>query len=109
MCRIVMLFLVALATLCVSLHDVVADGGKGPPAWGCYPSNQRGNPDHVTLIHVNYTLGHVGFVHTPNFPNRFPLPLRCVWVFNNTKERRKDNAWRINFYLTQVSVVKDIF
>jgi len=81
---------------------VPAVSGKGPPAWECRPGEPGRSPDQVSLIHVDYALGRVGLVRTPRFPDRFPLPLRCVWVFNNTAERRRNPDWRLNFYLTQV-------
>ena len=43
----------------------------------------------------------VGLLQTPNFPNPFPLPLECLWIFDLTKIKGK----YLHFYFTQVSKV----
>ena len=42
-------------------------------------------PIKPTWIHSsNDAQRNIGMLATPNFPNRFPLPLRCMWIFDNT-------------------------
>ena len=45
----------------------------------------------------------LGIIQTPNFPKHFPLPLRCVWIFNNTKPSGQQANNFLLIYFTRVS------
>ena len=49
--------------------------------------NQAGKDDiqPIWISYSNDAKENIGILETPNFPDRFPLPLRCVWIFNNTE------------------------
>ena len=47
-----------------------------------------------------------GLIETPGYPNVFPLPLSCAWIFNKTgllegEETTGQTNW-IHLYFTQV-------
>jgi hypothetical protein len=48
------------------------------------------------------TQNNIGILETPNFPNRFPLPLRCVWIFDNTVMTNTDEQNKLFIYFTRV-------
>ena len=47
----------------------------------------------------------IGILETPNFPNRFPLPLRCLWIFNNTGPTVNNEPNNLFIYFTRVNKV----
>lgn len=53
-----------------------------------------------------------GFIHTPNFPKAFPLPIRCRWVIDKTAFEPQlgdtGNATQIYIYLTQLFVTSGL-
>ena len=48
--------------------------------------NQAGKDDiqPIWISYSNDAKENIGILETPNFPDRFPLPLRCIWIFDNT-------------------------
>ena len=69
--------------------------------------NQAGDDDihPIWISHSNDAKDNIGILETPNFPDRFPLPLRCVWIFNNTEPsypaNKKDRS-NLYIYFTRV-------
>jgi hypothetical protein len=51
-----------------------------------------------------------GVLETPRFPEKFPLPLECVWVFDKSglkqEEDREEEKYWIHLYFTQVRIVE---
>ena len=61
--------------------------GKDLTRYACVnQENQNMNQPIEPIIIKSSNDGHgnIGILETPNFPNRFPLPLRCMWIFENT-------------------------
>ena len=58
----------------------------------------------VTVIDVKENPS--GLIETPGFPDKFPLPLRCAWIFNKTKlltdEMETGQKYWVHMYFTQV-------
>ena len=52
----------------------------------------------------NDTHNNIGILETPNFPNRFPLPLRCVWIFDNNVMTNTDDKQKLFIYFTRVII-----
>lgn len=52
----------------------------------------------------NDTQNNIGILETPNFPNRFPLPLRCVWIFDNNAMTDTDDKQKLFIYFTRVII-----
>ena len=69
--------------------------------------NQAGKDDiqPIWISYSNVAQENIGILETPNFPDRFPLPLRCVWIFNNTEPsypaNKKDRS-NLYIYFTRV-------
>ena len=70
--------------------------------WGKYMS--MCSCSKVTVIDVKEHPS--GVIGTPGFPDKFPLPLRCAWLFNKTglleDERASGQKYWIHLYFTQV-------
>ena len=53
-----------------------------------------------------------GVIETPGFPDKFPLPLRCAWIFNKTglleDERTSGQTNWIHLYFTQVLLASQL-
>lgn len=48
-----------------------------------------------------------GIIQTPNFPNKFPVPITCVWIIDGTTSSTKTNI-SIVVYFTQQYVLNGL-
>ena len=61
--------------------------GKDLTRYTCVNQENQNVNQPIEPIRINSLdggHGNIGILETPNFPNRFPLPLRCMWIFENT-------------------------
>ena len=65
--------------------------------------NDDKRPLNITWITGSRNVrDNIGILETPNFPKRFPLPLRCVWIFNNTVPINGMDKSNLFIYFTRV-------
>ena len=73
-------------------HNAEITGGDGveniQPTWIQSSQNAHDN---------------IGIIETPKFPNHFPMPLRCVWIFNNTQKLAENHPTSLFIYFTRVN------
>ena len=66
----------------------------------CINQAEKDDIHPIWISHSNDAKDNIGMLETPNFPDRFPLPLRCVWIFNNTEPMHPANKKvRSNLYI----------
>ena len=85
------------------------------PLPSCYgytsvPTFQCGNPDKSGVTQIDAGRYPAGQLETPDFPHLFPLPVSCVWIFDNSRWRERGENFRrrsgrphIHVYFTEVS------
>ena len=82
---------------------------KSLPIYSCHDqTNSVKDDDSPSILPtwITYskdTQDNIGIIQTPNFPNHFPLPLRCVWIFNNTAKLSEKDATSLFIYFTRVN------
>ena len=113
----VMTPLTVILALCVANSNVYSSSDANLPSlltsnelnrYTCenQAKNNRGddtqaiNPVWIRSFHDDKN--NIGILETPNFPNRFPLPLRCVWIFDNTVMTNTDVQQKLFIYFTRV-------
>ena len=77
-----------------------------------YPCNNQANNkggDYTITPDWIHSSSHdvknnIGILETPNFPKRFPLPLRCVWIFDNTAMNNTHEQQQLFIYFTRVII-----
>ena len=84
--------------------DVTSSNSKDLTRYTCInqADKKKDQPIKPVWIHSsNDAQNNIGILDTPNFPNRFPLPLRCMWIFDNTgyTNNAKNNLF---IYFTRV-------
>lgn len=90
---------VTLAKTAESRDDATSDGVATGNA---LPSSSSGTPE-ATGDQI-YVCGRMindsrGFIHTPSFPDRFPLPLLCRWILRAPPDK-KIVLYFTQFYMT---------
>ena len=75
--------------------------------------NQAGKDDiqPIWISYSNNAQENIGILETPNFPERFPLPLRCVWIFDNTEPLHpssKNSRSNLYIYFTRVRLFQEV-
>ena len=58
--------------------------------------------NHFRIRSSTEAQNNIGILETPNFPNRFPLPLRCLWIFDNTGPTVNNEPNNLFIYFTRV-------
>jgi hypothetical protein len=94
-----------LILLLVAQVGCVKGGAQPLQIWHCYNNDSAVGPGSVRPIWIDPTDWKVGHIQTPNFPSPFPLPLECLWIFNNTRllrNSRNQLQKYLHFYFTQV-------
>ena len=75
------------------------------PHYTCINQAEKDDIQPIWISYSNDAQENIGILETPNFPDRFPLPLRCVWIFNNTEPsypaNKKDRS-NLYIYFTRV-------
>jgi len=89
----VLFLLVILAT--TALGSGESDGLVTPN--GCVTTID--DEERLEPAWIDFRKGQFGFVQTPGFPHHFPLPLRCIWVFNRTEEHIFLHIYFTQYYL----------
>lgn len=77
-------------------HNLISSGVDDPDAKTILPN---------WIQFSRNSLDNLGIIQTPNFPEHFPLPLRCVWIFNNTEKFDSDRTTRLFIYFHRVSKI----
>ena len=82
--------------------------GKDLTRYTCVNQENQNVDQPIEPIRINSLNdghGNIGMLETPNFPNRFPLPLRCMWIFENTgyTNNIKNNLF---IYFTRVRIFR---
>jgi hypothetical protein len=93
-----------LILLLVAQVGCVKGGAQPLQIWHCYNNDSAVGPGSVRPIWIDPTDWKVGHIQTPNFPSPFPLPLECLWIFNNTRllrNSRNQLQKYLHFYFTQ--------
>ena len=113
--------LLQIISLCIShSHPAKASGHSytssasqtNIPIHSCQNQQSEGGDDAKSIrphwIHFSphNEADNIGIIETPNFPKHFPLPVRCVWIFNNTASNSNTSLF---LYFTRVRMIGIVF